>query len=344
MAMPYLDIIAVICSKPVASMIENIDGCAKMSLQANIFAYGIISKRGKSMRYLSVVEVAKKWNMSERGVRNYCAQGKIVGAFLTGKTWNIPEEATRPNRILAKDGKSATLLDILKAEKSTRLSGGIYHKIQIDLTYNSNHIEGSKLSHDQTRYIFETNTISIEGSAINVDDIVETVNHFKCIDLAIDNASASLSEKFIKTLHQVLKNGTTDSRKEWFVVGDYKKLPNEVGGNETASPKEVCLKMKELLLCYNQIKEKTFEELLDFHYKFESIHPFQDGNGRVGRLIMFKECLKNNITPFIIDEELKLFYYRGLNQWQNERGFLMDTCLLAQDKFKKYLDYFEIKY
>lgn len=237
-----------------------------------------------------------------------------------------------------------TLLEILKEEKSTQLHGGIYHKIQIELTYNSNHIEGSRLTHDQTRYIFETNTIGVDKNIINVDDIVETANHFKCIDIVIDNADYPLNEEFIKELHKTLKNGTSDSRKEWFAVGDYKKLPNEVGGKNTTLPENVHNEIKNLLSDYNSSSEKTFEELIDFHYKFEAIHPFQDGNGRIGRLILFKECLRNNIVPFIIDEDLKLFYYRGLNQRQNEKGYLLDTCLTAQDKFKKYLDYFKINY
>ena len=237
-----------------------------------------------------------------------------------------------------------TLLERLRAEKESSLRGGIYHKIQIELTYNSNHIEGSKLTHDQTRYIFETNTIGAENDALNVDDIIETVNHFRCIDMIIENAADMLTESFIKQLHFTLKSGTSDSRKDWFNVGEYKKLPNEVGGKKTAKPEEVADKVKELIKDYNQKDEHTLDEIIDFHYRFETIHPFQDGNGRVGRLIMFKECLKNNIVPFIIDEELKMFYYRGLSEWNNEKGYLTDTCLAAQDKFKKYLDYFEVTY
>lgn len=296
------------------------------------------------MKYLSVKETAKKWNISERSVRNYCALGKIAGAFLTGKTWNIPEDAHKPNRINKKIDLPTTLLEVLSAERKTKLSGGIYHKVQIELTYNSNHIEGSCLTYDQTRYIFETNTIGIDGSLIKIDDIVETANHFKCIDLIIENAKKPITETFIKELHRILKNGTTDSRYDWFMVGDYKRLPNTVGDMFTAKPEEVANKMKKLLFEYNTKKEKTFDDLLDFHYKFESIHPFQDGNGRIGRLLLFKECLKYNIVPFIIDEELKLFYYRGLEEWANERGYLRDTCLMAQDKFKLYLDYFKIQY
>ena len=288
--------------------------------------------------------MAKKWNMSERGVRKYCAEDKIPGAFLTGKTWNIPENAEKPERKNKKSDEPQNLLERLRAEKKASVKGGIYHKIQIELTYNSNHIEGSKLTHDQTRYIFETNTIGAENDALNVDDIIETANHFKCIDMVIDNATYRLTEKFIKELHFTLKSGTSDSRKDWFNVGEYKKLPNEVGGKETAKPEDTANKIKTILKDYNQKDEHTLEEIIDFHYRFETIHPFQDGNGRVGRLIMFKECLKNNIVPFIIDEDLKMFYYRGLSEWNNEKGYLMDTCLSAQDKFKKYLEYFKVPY
>ena len=296
------------------------------------------------MRYLSVTEIAKMWDVSERSVRNYCAQGRVNGAFITGKTWNIPENAEKPERINKRKEVKITLLDILKEQKASKYTGGIYHKTQIDLTYNSNHIEGSRLTHDQTRYIFETNTIGVEKEVLNVDDVIETVNHFRCIDIIIDSARAALTEKFIKDLHFILKNGTSDSRKDWFAVGDYKKLPNEVGGMDTTIPEEVADKMKNLLREYNAKDEKTFEDILDFHVKFERIHPFQDGNGRIGRLIMFKECLKYNIVPFIVDDNLKMFYYRGLKEWDNEKGYLTDTCLSAQDKYKAYLDYFRIVY
>ena len=296
------------------------------------------------MRYFSVAEMAKKWDVSERSVRNYCAHGRVPGAFITGKTWNIPENAKKPERSNKKKEKKTTLLDILLDEKANKYSGGIYHKTQIDLTYNSNHMEGSRLTHDQTRYIFETNTIGIEKEVLNVDDVIETANHFRCIDMIIDYAKATLTENFIKKLHLVLKNGTSDSRKDWFVVGDYKKIPNEVGGMETALPEEVADRMKKLLSEYNNQEEKALEDILNFHVKFECIHPFQDGNGRVGRLIMFKECLKYNIVPFIIEDNLKMFYYRGLKEWNNEKGYLTDTCLTAQDQYKAYLDYFRIAY
>ena len=296
------------------------------------------------MQYLSVAEIAKKWDVSERSVRNYCAHGRVSGAVLTGKTWNIPENAQKPVRSNKKKEKPAILLDILQDEKKNKYSGGIYYKTQIDLTYNSNHMEGSRLTHDQTRYIFETNTIGIEKEVLNVDDVIETANHFRCIDMIIDHAKSALTEKIIKELHLILKNSTSDSRKEWFAVGDYKKMPNEVGGMETVLPEKVADSMRKLLSEYNNKEEKSFEDILDFHVKFERIHPFQDGNGRVGRLIMFKECLKYNIVPFIIEDNLKMFYYRGLKEWNNEKGYLTDTCLTAQDRYKAYLDYFRIEY
>ena len=240
--------------------------------------------------------------------------------------------------------RNKLLLDILQEEKSSGYEGGIYHKTQIELTYNSNHIEGSSLTHEQTRYIFETNTIDVENGSINVDDVIETANHFRIVSLIIDNAKSTLTQEFIKELHLLLKNGTSDSRKDWFAVGDYKKLPNEVGGMNTTLPEEVPEKMKELLNEYNVKEEKSLEDILDFHVKFEKIHPFQDGNGLVRRLIMFKECLKYNIVPFIIEDDLKMFYYRGLAEWKTEKGYLRDTCLTAQDRYKAYLDYFRIGY
>ena len=295
------------------------------------------------MEYISVIQFAEKYGISERTARNYCAQGKIEGAFLTGKTWNIPADAVLPKRGTAKE-KTSPLLKVLREQKASKLKGSIYHRTQIDLTYNSNHIEGSKLTHDQTRYIFETNTIGITDSAINIDDIVETVNHFRCIDYIIDHAEERMTENFIKQLHLLLKTGTSDSRKDWFVVGDYKRLPNEVGGQETTPPEEVHKRMKVLLTDYNHNRQKSFEDILDFHVRFEQIHPFQDGNGRVGRLLMFKECLANDIVPFIITDELKMFYYRGLREWGHINGYLTDTCLTAQDQYKDLLRYFKIVY
>ena len=296
------------------------------------------------MGYLSVAEIAKKWRLSERAVRNYCAQGRVSGAFLTGKTWNIPEDAQKPSRVRAQAAAPTTLLSVLQREKQSRLPGGIYHRVQIDLTYNSNHIEGSRLSREQTRFIFETNTIGIEKQAVNVDDVVETANHFRCIDMVIDDANRALSQAMIKRLHEILKSGTSDSRQDWFAVGEYKKLPNEVGGQETVAPEDVENRMRALLNAYNAKTRKTLRDLLDFHVQFESIHPFQDGNGRVGRLILFKECLKNDIVPFIITDDLQMFYYRGIREWKTEPGYLTDTCLTAQDHFKALMDYFRIPY
>ena len=296
------------------------------------------------MKYLSVKEVALLWNISERSVRNYCNAGRVSGAFLTGKTWNIPETAEKPERTNKSNPAPRTLLDILKEEKCAQLHGGIYHKIQIELTYNSNHIEGSRLTHDQTRYIFETNTIGITEDGIRVDDIIETSTHFRCIDEIIENAKLKLSEKFIKHLHFILKSGTSDAKKDWFAVGEYKKLPNEVGGMDTILPENVSVEMQKLLNSYNRKESVTLQDIIAFHVQFERIHPFQDGNGRVGRLIMFKECLKHNIVPFIIEDKIKMFYYRGLKEWNQEKGYLIDTCLSAQDTFKTYLDYFRIPY
>ena len=294
-------------------------------------------------KYLSVAMFADKYGVAERTVRNYCAKGKIEGAYLMGKTWNIPADAALPVRNKHKE-QVMPLLEVLREQKQMRLKGSIYHRTQIDLTYNSNHIEGSRLTHDQTRYIFETNTIGVTDEGVKVDDIIETVNHFRCIDYIIDHATDKLTESFIKELHFILKSGTTDSTKDWFAVGDYKRLPNEVGGIETSLPECVADDMQKLLKEYNAKKQKSFDDLLDFHHRFEQIHPFQDGNGRVGRLILFKECLANNIVPFIITDELKMFYYRGLQNWPNIKGFLRDTCFTAQDQYKLLLDYYRINY
>ena len=296
------------------------------------------------MQYSSIAEKAKKWQISERSVRNYCAQGRVQGAELHGRTWSIPEMAAKPERVNKNKQSERSLLNVLQEEKVSRYAGGIYHKTQIELTYNSNHMEGSRLTHEQTRYIFETNTIGVENEVLNVDDVIETANHFRCIDLLIDKAKTTLSEKLIKKLHFILKTGTSDARKDCFAVGDYKKLPNEVGGRDTALPEEVSEQMRALLAKYNAKKSKTFKDILDFHVCFERIHPFQDGNGRVGRLIMFKECLKYNIVPFIIEDNLKMFYYRGLKEWGKENGYLTDNCLAAQDRYKAYLEYFRIEY
>lgn len=295
------------------------------------------------MAFISVTEYAALHGVSDRTIRNYCISGKLAGTVLTGKTWSIPEDAPLPAK-----GKHAQrispLLQRLREEQEGQIKGGIYHRTQIDLTYNSNHIEGSRLTHEQTRYIFETNTIGITDEAVHVDDIVEAINHFRCIDLIISRAQERLNESFIKELHRILKSGTQDSAQSWFAVGDYKRLPNEVGGVETCAPEDVHAEMAALLKEYNARGHKSLDDLLDFHTRFERIHPFQDGNGRVGRLILFKECLANGIVPFIITEELKMYYYRGLHNWSDTPGYLRDTCLTAQDNYAALLDYFRIKH
>ena len=291
------------------------------------------------MEYISVSQFAEKHGISERTARNYCAVGKIEGAFLSGKTWNIPADAVLPQK---KKRKISPLLERLRQEKECRLKGGIYHRTQIDLTYNSNHIEGSRLTKEQTRYIFETNTLGVTTESTRIDDILETVNHFRCIDYIIDHATEKITEPHVKQLHLMLKHNTSDSLKSWVAVGDYKRLPNEVGGEETALPQDVQKRMKALLATYNANKKVTFDDILEFHVQFERIHPFQDGNGRVGRLLMFWQCLQNNIVPFIITEELRMFYYRGLQNWGQVNGYLHDTCLTAQDEYKKLMEYFRI--
>ena len=294
------------------------------------------------MEYISVTEFAAKYGISERTARNYCATGKIEGAYLTGKTWNIPEDAELPKR-KRRNAKVMPLLAILREQKEAGLKGNIYHRTQIDLAYNSNHIEGSRLTHEQTRYIFETNTIGVkENESVNVDDIIETTNHFRCLDMIIDRAEEKVTEVLLKELHRTLKSGTSDSHRPWFAVGEYKRLPNEVGGMDTTLPEEVHTEMKALLKAYNSIKNKTLEDIIDLHQRFEAIHPFQDGNGRVGRLLMFKECLATGHIPFIITDELKMFYYRGLQQWPRIKGYLMDTCLTAQDFYKEMMAKFGI--
>lgn len=234
----------------------------------------------------------------------------------------------------------STLLYRLREEQKMKLKGGIYHQTQIKLAYNSNHIEGSTLTEDQTRYIFETNTIGLEKESANVDDIIETLNHFMCFDYMLKCAEDELSETIIKRMHAILKTHTSDSRVEWFNVGDYKAKANMVGGEKTTPPSKVKREIQNLLHEYNQKENIDIYDIIDFHYRFEKIHPFQDGNGRVGRLIMFKECLKYNIVPFIIEDRNKMFYYRGLKNYQEEKGWLTDTCLLAQDNYKLLLDYF----
>ena len=292
------------------------------------------------MEYISVVKFAEKYGVSERTVRNYCAANKIDGAFLTGKTWNIPADAVLPSK--KNKARISPLLQRMRQEKEAHLKGGIYHRTQIDLTYNSNHIEGSRLTKEQTRFIFETNTLGITSEDTRIDDIMETVNHFRCIDYIIDHATDQITEIHIKQLHKILKTNTSDSQKSWFAVGDYKRLANEVGGEETARPEDVHKRLKSLLSKYYKIKTITLENILDFHVEFERIHPFQDGNGRIGRLLILWQCLQSGIVPFFITEELRLFYYRGLQNWGHTNGYLTDTCLSAQDNYQALLDYFGI--
>ena len=285
------------------------------------------------MKYMSVAEAAKKWGLTPRSVQIHCVKGNIPGVNLLGKVWQIPADAARPERKPRMRGLPTSILAALKSEKRGRISGGLYHRLQIDFTYNSNHIEGSRLTHEQTRWIFETKTIGELPGDIPVDDIVETANHFRCIDIVIESAGAALTERYVKGLHYQLKSGTTDSRKEWFAVGDYKRLDNVVGEMETCPAKDVHREMAKLLGWWKDA-EKTFENLLDLHVRFEQIHPFQDGNGRVGRLILLKECLKYGITPFIIADDMRKYYYLGLQEWRaGSRPRLLDTCRTGQDIF-----------
>ena len=297
------------------------------------------------MTFISVADAAQAWGISPRSVRNYCAQGRVPGAYRSGKTWLIPSAAQKPARSNAKGPATPTpLLERLREERASKISGGIYHKVQVELTYNSNHIEGSQLSREQTRLMFETATIGAGNDALSVDDIIEASNHFRCIDYVIDHAQDPLTESFVKELHRMLKSSTTDASKDWFAVGEYKRLPNEVGGRSTTAPEDVAREMGQALAAYEARSAHGLEEIVSTHVALERIHPFQDGNGRVGRLVMFKECLRHGITPFVISDDLKLFYYRGLARWDEERGWLMDTCLSAQDTFKEWLDYFRIPY
>lgn len=291
------------------------------------------------MRLVPEEEYAANHGLTVQAVRGYCAEGKLPGAEQEGEMWRIPADAPLPDEV-----KHSPLLLALREQMESKMRGGIYHRTQIDLTYNSNHIEGSRLSKEQTRYIYETNTIGVTDEAVSVDDIIETTNHFRCIDFIIEHAEEPLTEEMIKRLHAILKAGTSDADRPWFAVGEYKRLPNEVGGKETAAPEDVPAAMGALLQEYTGKRQVSLEEILDFHYRMEMIHPFQDGNGRVGRLIIFKECLAHHIVPFIITEELKMYYYRGLDRWEEVRGYLLDTCLTAQDRYRAILDYFRITY
>ena len=291
------------------------------------------------MDFLSIDQTAAKWGLTPRQVRTYCAAGRIPGAILEHGAWRIPADASKPPRKRRRTFPT-TILGVLDAERKSRISGGLYYRLQIDFTYNSNHIEGSRLTREQTRWIFETQTLGEIAGDIPVDDVVETANHFRCIDIVIETAGAALTERYVKSLHAQLKSGTTDSRKEWFEVGGYKRLDNVVGDMETCPAKDMPRAMAELLAWWKNAK-KTFENLLDLHVRFEQIHPFQDGNGRVGRLILLKECLKHGITPFIIADDMRRFYYLGLREWrQGSRSRLLDTCRAGQDIFIAGLKHF----
>ena len=288
-------------------------------------------------RGLTKTALAQELGISSRTVAKISRGEKVAGhvivkiaAFLDCK----PEE-------LYRSVSDNALLQTLRDEKSIRMPGGLYHELQVRMTYNSNHIEGSKLSEDQTRLIFETNTVDV-GEGIPVDDIIETVNHFRAIDYVIDHAEDALTEDVIKQLHRILKQSTRDSALAWFAVGDYKKRANTVGGRETAKPKDVSARMQALLSDYEALETVSIDDIIRFHCEFERIHPFKDGNGRVGRLIALKECLRYNIVPFIIEDSKKMYYYRGLSEWDTEKGYLTDTCLDGQDTFKKLMAMFDI--
>ena len=282
-------------------------------------------------------ELSKKLGLSTRTVAKI-AKGERLSARSIRK---IADLLGMPPEAVMKEVSDNRILRILREEKEMKLSGGLYHELQIRMTYNSNHMEGSRLSEDQTRLIFETNTIDA-GDGIPVDDILETVHHFRAIDYVIDHAEEELTEDIIRHLHYIIKHDTKDASLPWFAVGDYKKRANVVGGRETSKPSEVGGHMKALLAEYNAKESVSVEDIVAFHAEFEYIHPFQDGNGRVGRLIALKECLRHNVIPFIIEDAKKNYYYRGLSEWRNEKGWLLDTCLDGQDTFIGLLDMLEI--
>ena len=282
-------------------------------------------------------ELSKELGLSTRTVAKI-AKGEKLSARSIRK---IADYLGKPADVLVREISANRILQVLREEKEMKLSGGLYHELQVRMTYNSNHIEGSRLSEDQTRMIFETNTLDI-GDGIPVDDILETVHHFRAIDYVIDIAEDELTEDIIKKLHYILKHDTRDSMLEWFAAGDYKKRPNVVGGRETSKPSEVHKHMQTLIDQYNAKEKVTIEDIIEFHAEFEYIHPFQDGNGRVGRLVALKECLHHNVIPFIIEDAKKNFYYRGLAEWRNEKGWLTDTCLDGQDTFARLLNLLEI--
>lgn len=295
------------------------------------------------MQYLSVKEVSSKWKISERMVRNYCQEGRIEGAFLTGKTWNVPQNAIKPARKSESMPKTDNeLLNVLREQKMLKIKDGIYHDLQIEFTYNSNNVKGNELTQDQIRSIFENNTIMAMGTVLNVDDIIEAVNHFKCVDYVIDKANKPLTEEFIKCLYAILISGTIDYRKEANIGADCKKVNEKASGEYKRE--YVKDEITALLATYNAIENKSLKNIIQLYYYFEKIHPFQDVNGMVGRLIMLKECLNCNIVPFIVDEEHNVYYYQGMKEWQKNKSILINTILSCQDRFKAKLDYFRISY
>ena len=292
----------------------------------------ILEKRG-----ITRTALAAELGISSRTLAKISKGGKLSGMTLR----KIAAYLDCDPGLLFREISGNPILQILRDEKDARISGGLYHELQVRMTYNSNHIEGSRLTEDQTRLIFETNTVDV-GEGIPVDDILETVHHFRAIDYVIDTAEEELSEEIIRHLHYILKHDTADSRLSWFSVGEYKKRANMVGGHETAKPGDVPARMKAMLDAYNRKDPVTVNDVIALHADFEYIHPFQDGNGRVGRLVALKECLRHGIIPFVIEDTKKMFYYRGLSEWKNEKGWLTDTCLDGQDTFKRLLDMLEI--
>lgn len=288
-------------------------------------------------RGITRTELAKETGISSRTIAKIGRGERLSNRTLAKIALYLDCEPENLCEVIADN----IILQILKDEKSIRMPGGLYHELQVRMTYNSNHIEGSRLSEDQTRLIFETSTVDV-GEGIPVDDIIETVNHFRAIDYVIDHAEDPLTEDLIKELHRILKQSTRDSALPWFAVGDYKKRANVVGGRETTKPKDVPTRMRSLLSDYELLDTVSVHDIIAFHYAFERIHPFQDGNGRIGRLISLKECLRFNIVPFIIEDSKKMFYYRGLSEWEREKGYLTDTCLDGQDTFRKLLAIFDI--
>ena len=303
----------------------------------------ILADRG-IVDYLSTSEAAELWGVSERSVRNYCALGRVPGAIRAGRSWLVPADMQKPPRENGREPQESALLKRLREERDAHVKGGIYHKLQVEFTYSSNHMEGSRLTLDQTRLIFDTATVRADGEVLRIDDVFEAANHFRCIDYCLEVAREPLSESVIKEFHRLLKQSTSDAALDWFAVGEYKRVPNEVGGHGTTAPQDVSQAMKSLLRRYDPRARHELRDLLAFHVDFERIHPFQDGNGRVGRLVLLKESLREGMVPPIITADMHWYYNRGIVQWGHEDGYLTDTILAAQDRVVSWLDYFGIPY